>query len=149
MHRRFLSLIALAAALPHLSGQTPQKNPPAKAKAAAIPRTPDGHPDLQGIWINAFLTPLERPDELTGKLNLTDAEAIAYEKRRLEAGDADRRNANPEADVGQAYNQAFYDRGVHLARVDGSSRTSMIIDPPYGKLPALTHESQKRIESAR
>src|SRR5271165_5905234 len=119
MNWRFLSLIALAAALPHLSGQTAPGNPPAKTKAPAIPRTPDGHPDLQGIWTNAVLTPLERPAELAGKLNLTDAEALAYERRRLEAGNMDRRDVDPETDVARAYNDLFYDRGSHLARVDG------------------------------
>src|SRR5580704_6989688 len=148
MNRRFLSLIALAAALPHLSGQTAPKNAPAK-KTTAIPRTPDGHPDLQGIWTNAVLTPLERPAELAGKLNLTDAEAAAYEQRRLETGNMDRRDVDPETDVARAYNDLFYDRGSHLAKIDGSSRTSMIIDPPDGKLPALTPDAQKRIDNAR
>src|ERR1700722_6832268 len=109
MNRRFLSLIALAAGLPLLSGQSV---PPTK-KAAAIPRTPDGHPDLQGIWTNALLTPLERPAELAGKLNLTDAEALAYERRRLETANMDRRDVDPETDVARAYNDLFYDRGSH------------------------------------
>jgi hypothetical protein len=73
MKQRFLAaLVALAAAaLPPLSGQiatSAQKKPvavskdlAAKTKAGTIPRTPDGHPDLQGIWTNATLTPLERP----------------------------------------------------------------------------------------
>jgi hypothetical protein len=160
MNQRFLaSLVALAAAaLPHLSGQTPtsaQKKPvavlkdlAAKTKAGPIPRTPDGHPDLQGIWTNATLTPLERPAELTGKLNITDAEATAYERRRIEAANADRRDAGPETDVG-SYNEVFFDRGAHLVKVDGSSRTSLIIDPPDGKIPPLTPEAQKKVDDAR
>jgi hypothetical protein len=159
MKQRFLaSLVALAAAeLPHLSGQTStssqkkpagvQKDLAAKTKAGTIPRTPDGHPDLQGIWTNATLTPLERPADLTGKLNITDAEATAYERRRIETANADRRDG-PETDVG-SYNELFFDRGAQLAKVDGSSRTSLIIDPPDGKIPPFTPEAQKRVDDAR
>jgi hypothetical protein len=160
MNQRFLaSLVALAAvALPHLSGQIAtsaqkktvavSKDPSAKTKAGTIPRTPDGHPDLQGIWTNATLTPLERPAELTGKLNITDAEATAYERRRIDTANADRRDAGAEADVG-SYNEVFFDRGAHLVKVDGSSRTSLIIDPPDGKIPPLTPTAQKRVDDAR
>ena len=158
MNQRFLAcLFALAAAaLQHLSGQTAtsvqkkrvavQNDLAAKTLAGTIPRTPDGHPDLQGIWTNATLTPLERPAEL-GKLNITDAEATAYERRRIEIADADRRDG-PETDVG-SYNELFFDRGAHLAKVDGSSRTSLIVDPPDGKIPPLTPAAQKRVDDAR
>ena len=78
------SALMLAATLP---GQTPgpatPAKPPAKAKSA-IPRTPDGHPDLQGIWTNATITPMERPAALAGKATLTDAEAQAAEKHAAE-----------------------------------------------------------------
>src|SRR5229473_1321799 len=78
---------AIVAVLP-LTGQTssPAKKESSRAttKAWTMPRTPDGHPDLQGIWTNTTLTPLERPAELEGKLNITDAEATAYERRRIE-----------------------------------------------------------------
>ena len=154
MKQRFLaSLVALAAtALPHLAAQTASSSMPKKPAAAmktkggAIPRTPDGHPDFEGIWTNAFLTPLERPAELGGKLNLSDTEAAKWERQRLESSHAERRG--PEGDVG-SYNQAFYDRGAHLAKVDGNSRTSLIIDPADGKIPPLTAEAQKRVDEAR
>src|SRR5713101_1461682 len=104
-------------------------------------RTPDGQPDLQGIWTNATLTPLERPSELAGKQALTQAEAAAYEKQLIEQGNRDRRDGNAEIDAGRAYNEFWFDRGT---KVVGSRRTSLIVDPPDGRLPPLTPEAQKR-----
>ena len=61
-----------------LSAQTPA--PKSSSKNWTVPRTPDGKPDLQGIWTNATITPMERPANFAGKPTLTDAEAAAYEK---------------------------------------------------------------------
>jgi hypothetical protein len=111
------------------------------AKAWAVPRTPDGHPDLQGTWNTSTLTPLERPAEFADKPLLTQQEAKDYEARLLRENNRDRRDGTAEADVGRAYNEFWYDRGSHI--VD-SRRTSLIIDPADGKIPALTPEAQKR-----
>jgi hypothetical protein len=121
--------------------------PAQRVPAKAVPRTPDGHPDLQGIWTNATLTPLERPDDLAGKATLTDAEAKAYEKKDLQSNTLDsdvesnfnKRTGGPG--VG-AYNNLFVDRGSELARVDGVKRTSLIIDPPDGRIPPLTNAAR-------
>ena len=124
----------------------------ATAKSSAsktIPRTPDGHPSLEGIWTNSTLTPLERLSEFEGKQSITEAEATAYEKRNLEQGNRDRRDGGADADVGRAYNELFFDRGSRLARIGQSIRTAMIIDPPDGHIPALTAEAQKRMEGIR
>jgi len=110
---------------------------------AQAPRTPDGHPDLQGIWTNATLTPMERPAEFAGKLTVSDAEATAYEKHDLTLNDIDNPEAPLLARAGSGsgptavggYNNLFIDRGSELARVDGVKRTSLIIDPPDGKVP--------------
>ncbi len=109
------------------------------------PRTPDGHPDLQGIWTNATITPLERPANLAGKEFFTPEEAAAYEKGILTTTNRDLRGATPEADVNGAYNDFWFDRGT---KVVSTRRTSMIIDPPDGKVPALTPEARKA-EAAR
>jgi hypothetical protein len=116
------------------------------AKTWIAPRTPDGQPDLQGIWSNATLTPLERPRELAVKEFFTEKEAAEYEKQLLLQNNADRRrNDDPETDVLLAYNDSWYDRGT---KVVPTRRTSLIVDPPDGRIPALTQEAQKR-EAAR
>jgi hypothetical protein len=114
-----------------------------QSKPWTPPRTPDGHPDLQGIWTNSTLTPLERPAEFRDKPVISDQEAAAYEKQLLGEADRDRRDGGAEADVGRAYNELFFDRGTKLARVGSSIRTSLIVDPLDGRVPALTPEAQK------
>src|ERR1700674_1257097 len=114
----------------------------AKTKTWTPPRTPDGRPDLQGIWSNSTITPLERPRELAGKQVFTEQEAAAYEKQVIQRNNADlREGRDPEADVALAYNDSWYDRGT---KVVPSRRTSLIVDPPDGRIPALTAEAQKR-----
>jgi len=120
-----------------------------RGSGKAIPRTADGHPDLQGVWTNATLTPLERPAALAGKATLTDAEAKAFEKSDLSSNTLDsdvdsgfnRQTGGPG--VG-AYNNLFVDRGSELARVDGVKRSSLIIDPPDGKIPPITEAARER-----
>ena len=115
-----------------------------ETKAAAkwtAPRTPDGHPDLQGLWSYATLTPLERPAEFAGKEFLSEQEAADYEKRTLSENNRDRRDGSAEADVTRAYNDFWWDRGT---KVVVTRRTSLVVDPPDGKIPPLTPEAQKR-----
>jgi hypothetical protein len=128
-----------------LTAPLPAQTPPKSKKA--IPRTTDGHPDLEGTWTNATLTPMERPAEFGGKATLSDAEARAYEKKDLETNDIDKPDAPLLARAGSAetggYNNLFIDRGSELARVDGVKRTSLIIDPPDGKVPPITEQARQ------
>ena len=120
----------------------------AKASAAkstgAAPRTPWGQPDLQGIWDFATITPLERPKELAGKETLTAEEAADFEQRTLQQRNPDRRDGGSQADVGRAYNQFWWDYG---SKVVGTRRTSLVTDPPDGRVPPLTPEGQKRADA--
>ena len=140
--RRWITRGAVAAAIAMLAlgaagGQT-------ASKSWTAPRTPDGHPDLQGIWSNATVTPLERPPELAGKATLTAQEAAVYEKQVIEQNDVDRRNDKGTVnDVARAYNNAWYDRGTKVVK---DRRTSLIVDPPDGRIPPLTPEAQKRAD---
>jgi hypothetical protein len=140
MSYRFLACLGALAILigAPLPGQAPAAAK-AKTKSTAILSTRDGHPDLQGNWTNATLTPLERPAQFAGKVTLSDAEAQAYEKKDLETNNIDNPEAPLLARAGSAetggYNNLFIDRGSELARVDGVKRTSLIVDPPDGKVP--------------
>jgi len=100
------------------------------------PRTAWGAPDLQGVWNNGTITPLERPGAAGAKETLSDEEVATADSES--ATRADRRPSDPAADVALAYNQFWWDRGKSIGR------TSLIVDPPDGKLPPLTAEGQKR-----
>src|SRR5690242_20563086 len=118
---------------------SPVKKPPAASWVA--PRTPDGHPDLQGVWTNATITPFERPTALAGKAVLSDSEALALEEQAAE-GRVDR--APPPGDPG-GYNQFWFDRGT---KVVGTRRSSLVVDPPDGRVPPLTPAAQQRQQNA-
>jgi hypothetical protein len=101
---------------------------------------------LEGIWTFSTLTPLERTPEFADKPFLSDAEAAAYEKRTVERANRDNRDSSsPDADLGGAYNEFWWERGTHLALVRGKRLTSLIVDPPSGRIPALTPAAQQRV----
>src|SRR5215470_6703477 len=118
------------------------------------PRTVDGQPDLQGVWSNNNVTPLERPAALAGKPLLSDAEMAALKAKaaQLFSGDGDAafgddvftavvsgasKFVSSDVTTGN-YNQFW------IADRDFDNRTSLITDPPDGRLPPLTPEAQKR-----
>jgi hypothetical protein len=129
-------MLAIAGSAPaHLTAQTQP------TKKWTPPRTPDGQPDFQGNWATATLTPLERPPEFVAKAYLTEQEAAEYEKRTLEQANSDRRDGGAEADLRRNYNEFWRDRGTSVV---ATRRTSLIVDPPDGKIPPLTPEAQRR-----
>ena len=131
-----LAATAVAAAL--VAFQEPGQS----AKPSKAPRTPDGQPDIQGIWSNAVLTPMERPADLKDKAFLTEKEALDYEQRTVAKNNMDNRaGAGTDADLGRAYNDFWWDRGT---KVVGTRRTSLVVDPADGRIPTLTPLAQSR-----
>ena len=128
--RTTITLTLLAAAV--LTAQTP-----ASKKAWTPTRTPDGQPDLQGVWTNPTITPFERPKELAAKPFLTEEEAKNLEKRAAE--NAVERAPKP-GDPG-TYNQAWSDGGT---KVVSTRQTSLVVEPPEGRVPVKPAAEAKR-----
>src|SRR5215510_9095903 len=103
-------------------------------------RSSSAKPDLQGIWTSATVTPLERPKQFEGKEFLTKSEAAEFEKQAVYDANGDRRDGGAEADVVRAYNEFWRDRG----KVVSTMRSSIIFDPPDGRVPPLLPAAQKR-----
>jgi len=111
-------------------------------KGWTAPRTPDGHPDLQGIYTNVSLTPLQRPTDLGSQEFFTASEAAAWKVRMLKARNMDRRDGGAVADLTRAYNEVFWDNG---SEVSPTLQTSLIVDPADGRMPAFTAEARKKM----
>ncbi|HMF14501.1 MAG TPA: hypothetical protein VKE94_19430 [Gemmataceae bacterium] len=140
-----------------LAGQAPARAA-AAAKAPVNPRTPDGHPDLQGVYDLATLTPVERPPQFGNNLTLTPQLAKQLEtqqaQRRDQAALPSRgdRNAPPiggDGSTGAAgnvggYNNFWIDSGESYVIVNGEKRTSIIVDPPNGRVPQTTAAARQR-----
>ena len=109
------------------------------AQDAEVPRTSWGVPDLQGVWDFRTLTPFERPAELENKAVYTDEEVAEFEARRL-AELAGLDDAEPADTVGN-YNQFWFDRGTTVVE---TNRTSLVVDPPDGRVPPLTPAAERR-----
>jgi hypothetical protein len=142
------AMAALLAPLPFAGQGLPvaAKAATSTSKAWTPQRTVDGQPDLEGVWTNSTLTPLERPAEFAGKEFLTEQEAADYVKRLLQQVNTDRRDGGAQVDVGRSYNEFWRDRGNNLV---ADRRTSLISDPADGRIPALTPEAQKRVDATR
>jgi len=136
-------MVILSLATIPVAGQGPSakaKTNGAAAKVYTPPRTPDGQPDLQGFWTNAGYTPLERPDNVTKEF-YTPEEAAQFEKQFVDT-EADQTEPGTIPDVHYDHTQFGLDRS--LAGYSSSLRTSMIVDPPNGKLPPRSAEGQKK-----
>ena len=162
MSDRFLALaIAAVVSLAPSAGQTTAAGAKAKKKAAAKtwtpPLTPDGQPDLQGVWLSNSATPLERPKILEGRQSLTDVEVAELKKRAerlFKDGNSDfasgdnaflaayanvEKYKNPNISVGSS---------IEMVEREFDNRTSLIVDPPDGKIPPLTPQARERQSAA-
>src|SRR5437867_5056899 len=124
-------------------GQAPKV--PAKAaapakKAAAVPKTPWGDPDLQGVWNDATSTPLQRPNG--AKDVLTDEEAAEFQASLAHDLTRDRRDGGPDVDVNRAYNDHWMDS--RRLKITADHRTSLIVEPRDGRIPPLVPLSPER-----
>ncbi len=121
------ALVALLQLLPAL----------AIAQPTDLPRTPWGHPDLQGIWDQTTGTPLERAPELGAREFLTEEEATARETERFQAFDE-----SPRPGSAGNYGSQWRDGSRNAL-----TRTSLIVDPPDGRIPTLTAAAQAQLEA--
>src|ERR1700704_4208174 len=142
--RRFsgsMIAVALAAAVISVSITQTLAQAPGAATAAAPTtalKTPWGEPDLQGIWTDENDTPFQRPAKYADQAFLTEAQRAELDRARAELLGRDRRaERGTERDVSGSYNNVF----VSFKRV--GTRTSLIVDPPNGRIPPLTAEAQK------
>ena len=127
---------------------------PAAAAAQDAPATPWGHPNLQGVWDFRTITPMERPEDRADQAFLTAEEAAALERAaldrnaELDARPARRTEADPTGNVDRgvdgapgSYNNFWFDRGTAAV---STNRTSLVTDPPDGRIPPLTEAAQAR-----
>ena len=159
MHGRFSSsmitaAIGVAAAgsiLSHSITRTAAQAPPrpageraAVAGSAAALKTPWGEPDLQGIWTDEFDTPLQRPAKYANQEFFTETQREELDRQRGTLFGSDpRQNRGSAIDVGGAYNTAF------LTVKHAGARTSLVVDPPNGRIPPLTTEAQRAAAADR
>ena len=105
--------------------------------------TPWGHPDLEGIWLDVYATPFERPAGVGDRELFTAAEREARDQARMVNPGRDRRGTDGRTDVAGAYN------AVYTSARPAGPRTSLVVDPPDGRIPALTPEAQRDNEVRR
>jgi hypothetical protein len=147
-----VALVALVFLLklgpPSVQGQTQTPAPPdgTARKSVPAPKTSWGAPDLQGIWTNTYEVPLQRPARYAGQEFFTDEERAELDKQRTAIVNQDvrRYERGSEQDVGGAYAT-----NIFLTHKPMGRRTSLIIDPPDGKIPPVTPEAAKRRQAMR
>jgi len=132
-------IVIIVAGLLRMTGMSVDKQ-----AAGPAPKTPWGEPDLQGIWTDPYQTPLQRPEKFASKEFFTDEERAELDRQRAGIPRRDARvERGTERDVAGAYNAVF-----QSVRPTGK-RTSLIVDPPNGRIPPLTPEAQKRNQAER
>src|SRR5215468_2015699 len=140
-YRFSIALVIATLSISFVAAQAP-KRPPAKP---AVSKTPWGDPDLQGVWNDATSTPLQRPNG-AAKDVLSDEEAEEFQKQLANDLSRDRRDGGADADVNRAYNEHWMDS--RRLKITSDHRTSLIVDPPDGRIPPLVPLPPER-EKAR
>jgi len=142
MSSALVAQTAKTAAAKPSAAAAPAKAAPARAAntAAYVKKTPWGDPDLQGVWNDATSTPLQRP---AGKgETVSGNEANLFEEQLANDLSRDRRDGGPEVDVNRAYNEHWMD--ARRLKITNDRRTSLIVDPPDGRLPPAVPISAER-----
>jgi len=118
-----------------------------------VPRTPDGHPDLQGNWTNSTLTPFERAEDHGPLYTLQEVAEIERPDGDCPAnpgtvacGRTARTGTDQARLSGQEYNEVYWERGSRVAVVNGEARASLVTHPANGRVPARTPEAQLLIQ---
>jgi len=145
MRRRFLESLGVAAAMAALvtflqltaAGQAPAAR--GTAASAPAPKTAWGHPDLQGIWLDEFDTPLERGAKYANREFFSDEERAAQDDVR--SGNVGR---NLRAEVGSRQDVAGAYNAVFTSAKPAGRRTSLVVEPANGRIPALTPRVQEQ-----
>jgi hypothetical protein len=135
-----VAVAALAPVLVTAQSAAPAARTGAPAVSYTPPKTPWGEPDLQGTFSNRTITPFERPANVGGREFFTPEEVAAMEKQASERSGDEDRSKGTRGDVERAYNDFWWDRGTKVT----SLRTSLVIDPPDGRVPAQTDAARKR-----
>jgi hypothetical protein len=154
MQRRLLEMLSVAAGVAGLmallqsgaAGQAPpaKATPEASAASGPAPKTPWGHPDLQGIWLDEFDTPMERPASFADQEFFTDAQRAAQDQERAQdPGRNERAERGTLLDAAGAYN------AVYTSVKPRGRRTSLVVEPANGRIPALTPQAQDRNKKDR
>ena len=148
--------VLCATAAPGVVSTAAAQNRASDAGQWEVPRTPDGHPDLQGNWTNQSMTPFQRRE---GQGPVYTPEEVAeieqgYVDRTVrgaEPSDPDRPPPPPKNTISavDSYNNVYFERGNLVAVVNGEPRTSLITFPSNGRLPELTPEGERRRQERR
>ena len=141
MRRRLMESFGVATAIATVAVLLQLAAVPVEGQAPS--ETPWGHPNLEGIWLDVYATPFERPAELGDREFFTADERAARDQARMVNPGRNARGQDGRTDVAGAYN------AVYTSARPAGPRTSLVVDPPNGRIPALTPEARRRNEAER